>query len=109
MNPKVKKKWLKALRSGEYRQGRDRLITEPGRGRNVSDDYEFCCLGVVQNLYCLEKNETFLEDKFWHPVLSQDAEEWAGLRYSVQGNLANLNDVNGWSFKRIANWAEKNL
>lgn len=44
MNKAIKKKWLKALRSGEYEQGRERLcsIAEDGTHR-------FCCLGVLVN------------------------------------------------------------
>ena len=38
MNKEVKEKWLEALRSGEYKQGRGAL-------RNKDDEY--CCLGVL--------------------------------------------------------------
>lgn len=37
MNPWVKKKWIKALRSGEYEQTQEYLATEEG----------YCCLGVL--------------------------------------------------------------
>ena len=37
MNPKIKEKWLKALRSGEYKQGRESL----------RKDDKYCCLGVL--------------------------------------------------------------
>ena len=42
MEPKIKKKWLTALRSGKYKQGRACL-------RSSND--EFCCLGVLCDLY----------------------------------------------------------
>jgi hypothetical protein len=38
MNQDIKKKWVEALRSGEYEQGKDQLR---------SSDDEFCCLGVL--------------------------------------------------------------
>ena len=38
MNPELKAKWLTALRSGQYDQGRHRLRT---------DDNHYCCLGVL--------------------------------------------------------------
>lgn len=38
MDPKMKRRWIRALRSGKYKQGHDRLRTEDNR---------FCCLGVV--------------------------------------------------------------
>lgn len=44
MDPKVKAKWIKALRSGKYKQGEGQL-------RNTRDvggvDPTFCCLGVL--------------------------------------------------------------
>lgn len=42
LKPKWKKKWLEALRSGEYKQGRRRLKTKLSDG-----SYEYCCLGVL--------------------------------------------------------------
>ena len=45
MNPKVKKKWLKALRSGKYKQGKERL-RETTEGKQ-----EYCCLGVLSDIH----------------------------------------------------------
>lgn len=45
MNPEVKDKWLTALRSGKYEQGKQRLQTADGK---------FCCLGVLCDLYAKE-------------------------------------------------------
>jgi hypothetical protein len=42
MNPKVKAMWIKALRSGEYKQGKGQL-------RSVENN--FCCLGVLCNIH----------------------------------------------------------
>ncbi len=42
MNPNVKEKWVKALRSGHYQQGKGMLRTH---------DDAFCCLGVLCDLY----------------------------------------------------------
>jgi len=49
MNTKIKQKWVEALRSGEYSQGRLQLY----------DGTNYCCLGVLCNLYMDEKNETW--------------------------------------------------
>lgn len=46
LNPKVKALWLKALRSGKYKQGHNALCTVTTRGKN-----RFCCLGVLCDLY----------------------------------------------------------
>jgi len=45
MKQEIKVKWLQALRSGEYRQGRYALRTS---------NNEFCCLGVLCDLYSRE-------------------------------------------------------
>jgi hypothetical protein len=42
LDPELKKKWVEALRSGKYRQGYGYL-------RYVTD--EFCCLGVLCDIY----------------------------------------------------------
>lgn len=44
MNKEIKQKWLNALRSGEYKQGTGCL-----RSGN-----EFCCLGVLTDIYSKE-------------------------------------------------------
>jgi len=43
MNKRIKTRWLKALRSGKYKQGRYALRTKSDNG--------FCCLGVLCDLY----------------------------------------------------------
>lgn len=42
LKPEVKEAWLKALRSGDYAQGKHRLLTTHGAA--------FCCLGVLCDL-----------------------------------------------------------
>ncbi len=49
MNPEIKQKWLNALRSGEYPQGRNSL-------RNING---FCCLGVLCDIYSKELNKSW--------------------------------------------------
>jgi hypothetical protein len=49
MKEEWKDKWVKALRSGEYKQGRERL-----RSGN-----QFCCLGVLADLVIKENPDTF--------------------------------------------------
>ena len=44
MNPEVKQRWLEALRSGRYEQGREYLhYTQNG-------ERYFCCLGVLMDI-----------------------------------------------------------
>ena len=51
MNPKIKKLWLKALRSGDYKQGRGYLR----RGNDT-----FCCLGVLCNIHAQQNPDSEL-------------------------------------------------
>lgn len=44
MNEEIKKKWIAALTSGEYRKGKQAL----------RDDDKFCCLGVLCDLHSKE-------------------------------------------------------
>lgn len=46
VNKENVKKWLEALRSGEYQQGKRKLFTEEGN---------FCCLGVACDMYAKEE------------------------------------------------------
>jgi hypothetical protein len=46
MNPEIKARWVAALRSGEYKQGKGNLRISDHR---LSDDV-FCCLGVLCDL-----------------------------------------------------------
>ena len=115
MNPEVKAKWVAALRSGEYKQGRGAL-------RNAAD--EFCCLGVLCDLspfpwlgpperkmrpsYDIEERPHFLTSGY----LSEPVAEWAGLVDTnpvVDGNtLSHLNDT-GCPFDQIADLIEAEL
>jgi hypothetical protein len=61
VNPEVKAKWLAALRSGEYRQGKHALNTGGPEG-------QFCCLGVLcevalqEGLEGLERTQPFASE-----------------------------------------------
>ena len=51
LKPAVKKKWLKALRSGEFQQGRGRLRDWKEDGSRC-----YCCLGVLAEITKSEKH-----------------------------------------------------
>lgn len=82
MNPDIKKLWVDALRSGKYKQGRHAL-------RSSADN--FCCLGVLCDIYGAEKGVEWKREVC--PVdgpecytmlrrdglLPFDVYEWAGL------------------------------
>ena len=106
MNKKVKKKWLKALRSGKYKQTTGQL----------KRDNKFCCLGVLCDIHAKENNKRWNQKNTYHHnsgSLPIHVKKWAALNESnprYKGKyvyLAAAND-NRMSFKRIANIIEKN-
>lgn len=117
MNKKIADKWVKALRSGKYKQGKSRLRT----------DNEYCCLGVLCDIskqgewikFKNTKNYRYASDKlgsnspnFYAHLLSYIL-KWAKMR-SAAGEfegcsiaLTGLND-GGRSFEAIATIIEEN-
>jgi len=80
MNKRIKKKWIKALRSGKYKQGKMVLH---------STDNKFCCLGVLCDLYVKEKKSKWVnrKDKALKVIrgsnvsgfLPPSVQKWAGM------------------------------
>lgn len=108
INKRLKTKWVKALRSGEYLQGSgvlvDRTLPKPS----------YCCLGVLA-VVCGISNETMAD----HAYLSSTGIERDDLlgpahinadesKDSIQIKLAKMNDA-GKSFKYIASYIERYL
>lgn len=125
MNPEVKQKWVDALRSGEYEQGKDWLKTKRG----------FCCLGVLTDIYLKETGvgewtsvsphdpvgiSSYSWDdgigwRFENVVLPNLVRDWAGLsnhmplvdvEYGEPQPIATVND-SGTSFTEIADMIEE--
>jgi hypothetical protein len=108
MNPEVKRRWVEALRSGEYKQG----------FRKLREGDRFCCLGVLSDLYNSESWKRCSDDFF----IFRDSEYgqsqgfkvphavkvWAGLDIGDAGILASNND-RGCSFPQIADYIEREL
>lgn len=102
MEKKLKRQWVKALRSGKFKQGLGQLFN---RG---SDGDRYCCLGVLCKIQGATDGwmsshalETYL------PAYGLDDKD-------IGTALANRNDATGdrrrrQSFKQIANYIEKHL
>lgn len=122
MKKAVMKKWVKALRSGEYKQTPHALCKEDKDG-NCS----FCCLGVLAELYVQENNDkvcwgkrskldSALSIHGLRGSLSKEIMKWSGLKTEggtiktkyIDSQLFRLNDEEGKSFKQLANIIEKN-
>jgi hypothetical protein len=87
----AKKKWVAALRSGEYKQGIGYL--------KRNDRY--CCLGVAREVLGLRKSRT-------HEYLSKQSLQRIGLSSFEEDKLSDKNDC-GQSFARIADYIDKYL
>ena len=118
MDAMLKKKWLCALRYGNYEQTKGRLRNDDG----------FCCLGVLCDLIdpklwkkvgtrqekLDEKNEVmFIDEKLDYSYdscgtghLPQKLREEIGLSSDVQEVASERNDT-GDSFEEIADWLEE--
>lgn len=112
MNPEVKQKWIDALRSGKYDQGKEKLRSVQG----------YCCLGVLCDLYSQEQDvewefrgneETYLQPQdYWYfegesEFLPESVRDWSGLPVgnpSVRVDVTEEDDENDWFYTdEIAN------
>lgn len=109
MNKQLKEKWIAALRSGEYEQGRNYLRTGTGK---------YCCLGVLCNLIdptkwdrdvnnSLESTPYDYDGSIGYP--SPKTIKVSGLDDGYCDILTGMNDVSKLSFNQIADWIEENL
>lgn len=127
MKKKIADKWIAALKSKKFKQGRWRLKTPDG----------YCCLGVLCEIAKEEGvvNEIVIQDKTgiysgyiektddqsaqgrgaFH-ALSDHLMEWSGMKHNMgkvvmdgeEKFLANFNDYDNYSFEQIAEVIEKN-
>lgn len=100
MNKKWKKKWLQALRSGQFQQGSGLLKN----GNN------YCCLGILRRVMNPQDSSSCTDDRVMakNQLLTAAHESKAGITWKIQVSLSKKND-DGHSFVQIANWIEKNL
>ena len=133
MNKTIAMEWVKALRSGKYKQGDSYLCQITSKGK------KHCCLGVLTEMYQAEQKAKkkkalpakvgkIYADASFDVVKYGNGEcaagelpvavkRWAGMEgrlgeFDVEsdgyfGSLSHMND-SGCSFKKIANFIEKN-
>ena len=94
------KKWLTALRSGKYEQG---------KGYLKNTDEKYCCLGVACLVGGLTPDE--IGGKCIISAMSLFDEIPKKLRSgnALSGWLVEMNDIQGKSFLEIADWVETNV
>lgn len=111
---KVATAWLRALRSGDFKQTAGTLAEIK---KETGEIVGLCCMGVLCELAVKAKvisspqvNETDLSYDGESAVLPDSVREWAGLKTATgvfgNENLTNSND-NGKSFKQIARIIEQ--
>lgn len=103
----AKSKWLKALRSGRYKQQRGGLLIDQyayGDGRSTIGA-AYCCLGVANKLKLCKTSG----NDFGSSYPSTGFVDKAFIPYKIQDKLVNMNDIKFLSFKEIANWIEEHL
>jgi hypothetical protein len=104
MDAEIKRKWVEALRSGEYRQSRSLL-----RRGNA-----FCCLGVLCDLVANQvdgewrHNDFVLGDSQVFGMPPEEVRTFAGMTRDAENFVANMND-GGKSFAEIADYIERHL
>lgn len=111
MNPRIKKLWVDALRSGEYNQCTGVL-------KSTVQPNSFCCLGVLCDVYgknVLKKKSKWIEGGFPFKgkinttFLNESLLERVGISKKCQQTFIRMNDSIGSSFEDIARFIVKNL
>lgn len=118
----VAKKWVKALRSGKYKQGRGALC----------EDEKYCCLGVlcevaIKDGVKLKKEDSeyskgYISYSGYGSTLPPKVLKYADMKKDapvgiiedhlatdLEDELIYLNDTQKYSFKKIADFIEKNF
>jgi hypothetical protein len=105
-----KRKWLKALRSGEYVQCYSRL-RDKGIDKDDNTINTYCCLGVACEVvgYRPPLGKGFISKKSKRPSQADKVPDILRGSDGIAHNLSDFNDNHGWSFKKIAAWVDKNL
>lgn len=112
MNKTLKKKWLRALRSGRYKQGTANLkVKKDGK-------LEYCCLGVLcaaarEPMTAMRSTETLIryvtsKDNLGSTFSTRLLKKF-GLTIEQHNELTGMNDLQGKSFDEIADYIEDNL
>jgi hypothetical protein len=110
MKKQIKKLWVEALRSGGFKQGREKM--KQGSGA----DARHCCLGVLEEVRVATTGGGFTRGAGPDcQLLSRTTQEWAGLDTSdpvlmpLRAKTASELNDDGKSFAFIARQIEKYL
>lgn len=98
MNPEIKQRWVKALRSGKYTQGRT-VMVDSIRGKD-----KFCCLGVLCDIQ--EPNRVMWGPNTDNGNAVPPSSLKAGLSTDDTHLMMEANDTHKWTFEDIATYIE---
>lgn len=104
MKVRMKNKWIKALRSGEYTQTIGTLRR----------DNSFCCLGVLcdvidPSLWEVRPLTGNITYEGLQGSLSSNTRKKYNISYEQETKLMKMNDKENKSFKEIADYIEKEM
>ena len=116
MNPEIKKKWVEALRSGQYVQGRNKLRSPSSNDPDFPAPSAFCCLGVLCDVVDstqwqppMDRKPDYMLYGYHSTSTPPDVLDTSGLGRTDEDALVKLNDDERWTFNQIADWIEENL
>ena len=101
MRADLKKAWIDALRSGDYKQCSN--VLHYGSG--------FCCLGVLLDIEgetWIAKANGYFSANNDHGLFQSETRKRLGLLFKAETGLAKMNDT-GENFSVIADWIEANV
>lgn len=116
LTKRLKNKWVKALKSGNYKQGRRCLKQKDEKG-----NYTYCCLGVMADICGLHPklgdDTTFIGGRNFNgfPLNEIALKGYTKIPTILHGDtnipniLAGMNDIRQCSFDEIADYIQKNL
>jgi hypothetical protein len=118
-----KAKWVEALRSGVYRQGRGKLCSADNLTNETVWDCQWCCLGIAFDILATDRDACWVpvgpQPGIWSAKYGDGPEHWLdlpplfmadlGIEGDDEDTLVRLNDTEKASFAEIADWIEENL
>ena len=104
-----KAKWVAALRSGDYNQGKHMLHNQR--------DNTFCCLGVLCEVMGYENGSADINGQYvrykiddqWHATSLPETVLGEDQDMKHRNHVMRMNDTNGRSFVEIADYIEEHL
>jgi len=93
LTKKLKQKWIEALKSGDYIQGKGFLYM----------NNTYCCLGVLRKIARIQTTSDYLLSDYKEDSCIR------GLSTDEQNKLADMNDNQSKNFNDIAKYIEENI